>query len=164
MGGSLPVNVCSAECGGGFLNHTYVIATEGVQDSLGNGLLCAEARALRHAVELVLSRAVVAGANEPAAGIASQFSFFGLRSTAAEPPQLGVALAPAPALVELTVAPTVDAAAPAMAASAAEMLWMPVAMVAVGETVLLLHPPLPLVGLSIWIKGGCHQNDSLADG
>ena len=33
-------NVCSAECGGGFRNRTYVIATEGVQDSLGNGLLC----------------------------------------------------------------------------------------------------------------------------
>ena len=35
---------------------------------------------------------------------------------------------------------------------------------AVGETVILLHPPLPLLGVSIGIKGGCHQNDSLADG
>ena len=25
-------------------------------------------------------------------------------------------------------------------------------------------PPLPLVGVSIWIKRRCHQNDSLADG
>ena len=24
--------------------------------------------------------------------------------------------------------------------------------------------PLPLVGVSIWIQRGCHQNDSLADG
>ena len=36
--------------------------------------------------------------------------------------------------------------------------------VAVGETVILLHPPLPLVGVVIWINRGCHQNDSLADG
>ena len=27
--------------------------------------------------------------------------------------------------------------------------------VAVGETVILLHPPLPLVGVSIWTKRGC---------
>ena len=36
--------------------------------------------------------------------------------------------------------------------------------VAVGETVILLHPPLPLVGLSIRMERGFHQNDSLADG
>ena len=36
--------------------------------------------------------------------------------------------------------------------------------VAVGETVTLLHPPLPLVGVSMWIERGHQQNDSLADG
>ena len=36
---------------------------------------------------------------------------------------------------------------------------------AVGETVILLHPPpLPLLGVSIGIKRGCQRNDSLADG
>ena len=37
---------------------------------------------------------------------------------------------------------------------------------AVGETVILLHLSLPLVGVSIGINfnRGCHQNDSLADG
>ena len=35
---------------------------------------------------------------------------------------------------------------------------------AVGETVILLHPPLPGVGISIGMEGGCQQNDSLADG
>ena len=38
------------------------------------------------------------------------------------------------------------------------------ALIAVGETVILLHPTLPLAGVSIGIKRGCHQNDSLADG
>ena len=28
------------------------------------------------------------------------------------------------------------------------------ALVAVGETVMLLHPPLPLVGASIWMERG----------
>ena len=37
--------------------------------------------------------------------------------------------------------------------------------VAVGETVILLHPPsLPSVGVSIGVKRECQQNDSLADG
>ena len=36
--------------------------------------------------------------------------------------------------------------------------------IALGETVILLHHPLPLLGVSIGIKRGCHQNDSLADG
>ena len=36
--------------------------------------------------------------------------------------------------------------------------------VAVGETVILLHSPLPLVGTSIVMEWGCQQNDSLADG
>ena len=36
---------------------------------------------------------------------------------------------------------------------------------AVGETsVILLHPPLPLLGVSIGMGRGCQQNDSLADG
>ena len=38
------------------------------------------------------------------------------------------------------------------------------AMLAVGETVILLHPPLPLVGVSTGINRGCHQNDSLVNG
>ena len=36
--------------------------------------------------------------------------------------------------------------------------------VAVGETVILLQPPLPLVGVSMWMERGRQQNDSLADG
>ena len=36
--------------------------------------------------------------------------------------------------------------------------------VAVGETVILLHPPLPLVDVSIALERGCHRNNSLADG
>ena len=35
---------------------------------------------------------------------------------------------------------------------------------AVGETVILLHPPLPLAGVSIETMRECQQNDSLADG
>ena len=31
--------------------------------------------------------------------------------------------------------------------------------VAVGETVILLHPPLPSVGVSIEVERGCPQND-----
>ena len=38
------------------------------------------------------------------------------------------------------------------------------ARLAVGETVILLHPPLPLVVVSIGMERGCQQNDSLADG
>ena len=34
---------------------------------------------------------------------------------------------------------------------------------AVRETVILLHPPLPSVGASIWIERGCQQNKSVAD-
>ena len=38
-------------------------------------------------------------------------------------------------------------------------------MLAVGETFILLHPPLPLVGVSMWVKRGCQSNDrTLADG
>ena len=35
---------------------------------------------------------------------------------------------------------------------------------AIGETVIVLHPPLPLVGVSIGMERGCQYNDSLADG
>ena len=35
---------------------------------------------------------------------------------------------------------------------------------AVGETVILLHPPLPLVLVSIWMERERQQNDSLANG
>ena len=35
---------------------------------------------------------------------------------------------------------------------------------AIGETVILLHPPLPLVGVSIAMERERQQNDSLADG
>ena len=34
-----------------------------------------------------------------------------------------------------------------------------------GETIIILHPPLPLVGVSIWMERGCQLNDrTLADG
>ena len=36
--------------------------------------------------------------------------------------------------------------------------------IALGETVILLHPPLPLAGFSIGMQKGRQQNDSLADG
>ena len=36
--------------------------------------------------------------------------------------------------------------------------------VAVGETVISPHPPLPLVGVAIGHQRPCQQNDSLADG
>ena len=35
---------------------------------------------------------------------------------------------------------------------------------AVDETVILLHPPLPLVGVSIVMERRCQQNDSLVRG
>ena len=35
---------------------------------------------------------------------------------------------------------------------------------AVGEAGILLHPPLPLAGVSMWMKRGCQHKDSLADG
>ena len=38
------------------------------------------------------------------------------------------------------------------------------AVAAVDETVILLHPPLPLVGDSIWKERRCQQNDSLVNG
>ena len=37
-------------------------------------------------------------------------------------------------------------------------------MIAVGETVILLHPPPHLVGVSIVMERNRQQNDSLADG
>ena len=33
-----------------------------------------------------------------------------------------------------------------------------------GGTVIQLHPPLHLAGVSTWMETGCQQNDSLADG
>ena len=36
--------------------------------------------------------------------------------------------------------------------------------IAVGETVILPHPPLPAVGVSIGMERGRQQNNSLADG
>ena len=36
-------------------------------------------------------------------------------------------------------------------------------MIAIGETVILLHSPLPLVGVSIEMVRECQQNDSLAE-
>ena len=36
--------------------------------------------------------------------------------------------------------------------------------VAIGETVILLQPPLPLVGVSMGMERWCQQNDSLAEG
>ena len=42
---------------------------------------------------------------------------------------------------------------------------LPEALLAVGKSsVILLHPPLPLVGVSIETMVECQQNDSLADG
>ena len=38
------------------------------------------------------------------------------------------------------------------------------AVLAIGETVILLHPPVPSVGVSIRMERGCQQNDSLSDG
>ena len=35
---------------------------------------------------------------------------------------------------------------------------------AAGETVILLHPPLPSAGVTIGMERGCQQNNSLADG
>ena len=35
---------------------------------------------------------------------------------------------------------------------------------AVGETGILLHPPLPLVGALTAVERGCQSNNSLADG
>ena len=40
----------------------------------------------------------------------------------------------------------------------------PLAQRAPDEAVILLHPPLPLVGVSIVIEKGVQQSDSLADG
>ena len=46
-------------------------------------------------------------------------------------------------------------------AKAYEGGWLPVEL-AVGKTVILLHPPLHSVGVSL--ERGCQQNDSLANG
>ena len=55
----------------------------------------------------------------------------------------------------------VQAAAAAASAASTQLA----ATLAVGETVTLLHTPLILVGVSIWMERGCQQNDrTLADG
>ena len=45
-----------------------------------------------------------------------------------------------------------------------QQLRSPRVRVAVGETVILLHPPLHFSGVSIRMERGCQQNDSLANG
>ena len=49
-------------------------------------------------------------------------------------------------------------------AKQAQQIQEVVAGVAVGETVILLHPPLPLGGVSIEMMRECQQHDSLANG
>ena len=44
------------------------------------------------------------------------------------------------------------------------VIYVVEALIAVGETVFLLHPLLPLVGVSIWMERERQQNDSLANG
>ena len=69
------------------------------------------------------------------------------------------------ALWQLVVAnKPVGSAPPKPVGAEAEAEGAKAAMTAVGETVILLHPPLPLVGISTGINRGCQQNDSLADG
>ena len=48
--------------------------------------------------------------------------------------------------------------------TARRLTYAEAAAVAVGETVILLHPPLPLVGISIETRMERQQNDCLADG
>ena len=52
---------------------------------------------------------------------------------------------------------------PSLAGILSTSLWSRLSL-AVGETVSLLHPPLPLAGVSMWTGRGCQQNESLADG
>ena len=47
---------------------------------------------------------------------------------------------------------------------AAVLRWWVAVSVAVGETVILLHPPLPFAVFSIAMERERQQNDSLADG
>ena len=55
----------------------------------------------------------------------------------------------------MTVSPTAQASRSSSGA---------MARLAPAETVILLDPILPLVGVSIGMARGCQQNDSLADG
>ena len=48
--------------------------------------------------------------------------------------------------------------------TAAGGIYAQLAMLAPGETVILLHPPLPLVGVSIAMERERQQNDSLVNG
>ena len=52
---------------------------------------------------------------------------------------------------------------PSLAGILSTSLWSRLSL-AVGETVSLLHPPPPLVGLSIGMDRERQQNDSLANG
>ena len=52
----------------------------------------------------------------------------------------------------------------AMASQVAEQTGAVPVYPAVGETVMLLHPPPPLVGVSMRMERGCQQNGGLADG
>ena len=47
-------------------------------------------------------------------------------------------------------------------ANSSMAVWTGAAL-APDETIILLTPPVPLVGVSIGINRVCHQNDSLAD-
>ena len=49
-------------------------------------------------------------------------------------------------------------------ATASDHSRLPESNLAVGKTVILLHPSPPLVGAPIGMEKGCQQNDSLADG
>ena len=50
------------------------------------------------------------------------------------------------------------------AADVRQIVGLEGAGVAVDETVILLHPPLPLAGVSIVVERGRQQNDSLVNG
>ena len=58
----------------------------------------------------------------------------------------------------MTVSPTAPAAAPTRRSA------LHLSRLAIDETVILLHSPLPLVGISIGMERGCQQNDSLVRG
>ena len=55
-------------------------------------------------------------------------------------------------------------ARPAVSAGRTHSALQGAAGVAVDDTVVLLHPPLPLAGVSTVMERGCQQNDSLVNG
>ena len=71
---------------------------------------------------------------------------------------------PAPALLAALLSRTRPAAAAAAVLAVVSVggVGHDAVAVAVGETVILLHPPLPSVGVSIGMEMGCQYNDSLA--